>query len=65
MNRNAQKVNPVNLRMLCWQRGHAGVTGLARHLGKHRVNIHHAVKYPRRFPRTYALIVKALVRGTS
>jgi hypothetical protein len=60
-----QKVNKNNLRKLCWSRGYHGVSGLARELGRSRVTIHRAVRWPDQFGPTMRLIERALLEAKS
>jgi len=57
----SEKVNKKNLRRLCWAKGYAGVTGLAREIGRNRCVIHHAVSNPKRYRPTMNLLEKILL----
>lgn len=60
MIQEGKKVNQKNLRQLCWQRGYHGVSGLARQIGRSRITVHRAVRWPDQFGPTYRLIQEAL-----
>lgn len=55
------KVNKKNLRQLCWKKGYAGVSGLAKAIGRNRCVIHHAVSNPGRYQPTIRLLEKILL----
>lgn len=55
-----RNVTRENFTQLCWARGYRGVAGLARHLGRNRVNLFRAVRYPATHRPTYNLIVETL-----
>ncbi len=55
-----KEVNPANLRILCWQCGYLGVSGLAKKLKRSRTTLHSAVRWPDQYGPTYRLIKKAL-----
>lgn len=59
--RRIPELSSSTLRELCWRAGYSGVVGLARHLGRSRVTIHRAVRWPDQFGPTYELIRKALL----
>lgn len=58
--RNAQKIKPENFERLCWAAGFRGPAGLARHIGRHRVTVHRAVKNPKQFGPTFRKITEVL-----
>lgn len=60
MKRDGNKVNQKNLRTLCWKRGFHGVSGLAQKIGRNRITVHRAVRWPDQFGPTYRLIEEAL-----
>ena len=48
------------LNQRAWAAGFRGVAGLAKHVGRHRVTLHNAVRYPERYGPTVAAIEEAL-----
>jgi hypothetical protein len=54
------KVNRNNLKRLCWKRGFQGVAGLAKKIGRARITVHRAVRWPDQFGPTYKKIQEAL-----
>lgn len=55
------KITKKNLRMLCWQRGYHGVTGVARAIGKSRFTVHRAVENPSRYSPTIKQLQEVLL----
>lgn len=55
------KINKKNLRQLAWQRGYHGVSGLAKAIGRSRVTVHRAVRWPDQFAPTMKKIENALL----
>lgn len=53
-------VTVENLNELCWKAGFNGVAALARHLGRNRVSLWKAVRWPDQFRPTYSSIQKSL-----
>lgn len=56
----AEKIKPENFERLCWKAGYEGPAGLARHIGRHRVTVHRAVKNPKQYGPTFRRIKEAL-----
>lgn len=59
-NSAAREITTGNLRLLCWQAGFHGVAGLAREIGRSRITVHRAVRWPDQFGPTYKLIQEKL-----
>lgn len=55
-----QKINPKNLKAMCWARG-LTVTALAARVRKSRQNVYKAVHNPSRFPRVFAAVSAELL----
>lgn len=58
--RNTPELTTDNLCELCWRAGYRGVVGLANSIGRSRVTVHRAVRWPDQFGPTLQLIKKAL-----
>lgn len=58
--RAPKKIKPENLERLCWVAGFEGVSGLARHIKRHRVTVHRAVKNPEQYGPTFRKIEEVL-----
>ena len=54
------QVTVQNLNQLCYVAGYRGVAGLARHIGRHRVTVWKAVRWPDQNGPTFNLISEAL-----
>lgn len=54
-------INKKNLRKLAWQKGFAGVSGVAKAIGKSRVTVHRAVNNPHRYGPTIRAMEKILL----
>lgn len=55
------EINKQNLRQLAWKRGFHGVSGLAKSIGRSRVTLHRAVRWPDQYAPTMRAIKKALL----
>lgn len=58
--RTERKIKPENFERLCWEAGYEGPAGLARHINRHRVTVHRAVRKPKQYGPTFAKIQEAL-----
>ena len=57
------KLTPRTLRERTRKAGFPSVAALAAHLGRNRTTLHHAVRYPERYGRTYKELQAALAAG--
>lgn len=57
---NVKTVTRENLKARAWRAGYDGVNGLAKHIGRHPVTVHKAIRWPDQFGPTYRAILEAL-----
>ena len=55
------KINKSNLQQLAWKRGYRGVTGVAKAIGKSRVTVHRAVRWPDQYGPTMEKLSEVLL----